>query len=79
VRAGADLGPQAGGAVALGTDDRLVGATNGIGYRFQLAGQSFDLPAVWAWIALVGIPGNALNWLFVLVEHRVLSWHQHTS
>lgn len=50
----------------------LVGATNGIGYRFQLASQSFDLPAVWAWIALVGILGNLLNWLFLLAENRVL-------
>lgn len=50
----------------------LVGATNGIGYQFQLAGQSFDLPAVWAWIALVGILGNLLNWLFLLAENRFL-------
>lgn len=56
----------------------LVGATNGIGYQFQVASHSFDLPATWAWIALLGILGNLLNWLFLAVEHRVLSWH-HTS
>lgn len=54
----------------------LVGATNGIGYEFQLASQSFDLPAVWAWIALLGILGNLLNWLFLVVERRALSWHR---
>lgn len=53
----------------------LVGATNGIGYRFLLASQSFDLPAVWAWIALLGILGNLLNWLFLVVERCALSWH----
>jgi ABC-type nitrate/sulfonate/bicarbonate transport system permease component len=71
----------AGMRIALGLSlvlmviSELVGATNGIGYRFQLASQSFDLPAVWAWIALVGLLGNVLNWLFVVVERRVLSWH----
>ncbi|MCR6489599.1 ABC transporter permease [Amycolatopsis sp. OK19-0408] len=54
----------------------LVGATNGIGYQFQLAGQSFDLTAVWAWIALVGLLGNLLNWLFLVVERRVLGGRQ---
>lgn len=53
----------------------LVGATNGIGYQFQVASHSFDLPATWAWIALLGILGNLLNWLFLAVERRVLSWH----
>jgi len=27
-------------------------------------------------IALVGILGNLLNWLFLLVERRALSWHR---
>ncbi|SEF27447.1 ABC-type nitrate/sulfonate/bicarbonate transport system, permease component [Amycolatopsis pretoriensis] len=54
----------------------LVGATNGIGYRFLLASQSFDLAAVWAWIALVGILGNVVNWLFLVLENRVLGRHR---
>jgi ABC-type nitrate/sulfonate/bicarbonate transport system permease component len=57
----------------------LVGATNGIGYQFQLASQSFDLTAVWAWITLVGILGNLLNWLFLTVERRALSWHREAA
>jgi len=53
----------------------LVGATNGIGYQFQVASHSFDLPATWAWIVLLGIIGNLLNWLFLTVERRALAWH----
>jgi ABC-type nitrate/sulfonate/bicarbonate transport system permease component len=56
----------------------LVGATNGIGYQFQVASHSFDLPATWAWIALLGILGNLLNWIFLGVERRALAW-QHTA
>jgi ABC-type nitrate/sulfonate/bicarbonate transport system permease component len=53
----------------------LVGATNGIGYQFQVASHSFDMPATWAWIALLGLLGNVLNGLFLAVERRALSWH----
>jgi ABC-type nitrate/sulfonate/bicarbonate transport system permease component len=53
----------------------LVGATNGIGYQLQVASHSFDMPATWAWIALLGLLGNALNAAFLAVERRALSWH----
>lgn len=53
----------------------LVGATNGIGYQFQVASHAFDLPATWAWIVLLGVLGNLLNWLFLIVERRVLTWN----
>ena len=53
---------------------KLVGATNGIGYQFQVASHAFDLPATWAWIALLGILGNLLNGLFLVVERAVLAW-----
>jgi ABC-type nitrate/sulfonate/bicarbonate transport system permease component len=52
----------------------LVGATNGIGRQFLEASHSFDLPATWAWIVLLGILGNLLNWAFLAVERRALSW-----
>lgn len=54
----------------------LVGATNGIGYQLQVATQSFDLTITWAWIVLLGILGNLLNWLFVTLERSALSWHR---
>ncbi len=54
----------------------LVGATNGIGYQFQVAIHSFDLTITWAWIVLLGIVGNLLNWIFVTVERRVLAWNR---
>jgi ABC-type nitrate/sulfonate/bicarbonate transport system permease component len=54
----------------------LVGATNGIGYQLQVATQSFDLTITWAWIVLLGILGNLLNWLFLSVEQSALSWHR---
>jgi ABC-type nitrate/sulfonate/bicarbonate transport system permease component len=57
----------------------LVGATNGIGYQFQVASHSFDLPATWSWIVLLGILGNLLNWLFLTLERHTLSWHHQAA
>jgi len=54
----------------------LVGATDGIGYQFQVAMQGFDLTIIWAWIVLLGILGNLLNWIFLGFERWVLAWHR---
>jgi ABC-type nitrate/sulfonate/bicarbonate transport system permease component len=54
----------------------LVGATDGIGYQFQVAMQGFDLTIVWAWIVLLGILGNLLNWIFLGFERWALAWHR---
>lgn len=53
----------------------LVGATNGIGYQFLVAMHSFELKDTWAWIVLLGILGNLLNWTFLSIERRVLTWN----
>ncbi|MCM6774725.1 ABC transporter permease [Nocardia sp. CDC159] len=53
----------------------LVGATEGIGYALNNASTSFDLPSLWAAIALLGILGYLLNGLLLLAERRLLSWH----
>ncbi|MEV5894443.1 ABC transporter permease [Nonomuraea fuscirosea] len=53
----------------------LPGTTNGIGFQLTFAYQSFDLPAMWAGIVLLGVLGYLLNELFLVVERRVLAWH----
>lgn len=62
-------------ALVLMVVSELIGATDGIGYTLILASHSFELPSLWAGIVLLGILGNLLNWLLLLVERRVLSWH----
>jgi ABC-type nitrate/sulfonate/bicarbonate transport system permease component len=53
----------------------LPGTTNGIGFQLTDAYSTFDLPAMWAGIVLLGILGYLLNELFLVVERRVLAWH----
>jgi ABC-type nitrate/sulfonate/bicarbonate transport system permease component len=61
-------------ALILMVVSELVGAVNGIGYQLLLAQREFDLPTMWAHIALIGVLGYALNAALVLVEKRALGW-----
>ncbi|MBF8191986.1 ABC transporter permease subunit [Nonomuraea sp. K274] len=53
----------------------LPGTTNGIGFQITDAYSTFDLPAMWAAIVLLGVLGYLLNEVFLIVERRVLGWH----
>ncbi|TDD47440.1 ABC transporter permease [Nonomuraea terrae] len=53
----------------------LPGTTNGIGFQLTSAYATFDLPAMWAGIVLLGVLGYLLNEVFLVVERRVLAWH----
>ncbi|MFC5831729.1 ABC transporter permease [Nonomuraea insulae] len=54
----------------------LPGTTNGIGFQLTEAYSTFDLPAMWGGIVLLGVLGYLLNELFLVVERRVLAWHR---
>ncbi|MFE3450684.1 ABC transporter permease [Nonomuraea sp. NPDC059194] len=63
-------------ALILMVISELIGSTDGIGYQLRDSQRAFDIPGVWASIALLGILGFTLNWLFMLVERRALAWHR---
>jgi len=54
----------------------LVGSSSGIGYQLVNAQSTFDLPAMWSAIVLLGILGYVLNVVLVMVERVVLRWHR---
>ncbi|NUR85198.1 MAG: ABC transporter permease subunit [Nonomuraea sp.] len=54
----------------------LPGTSNGIGFQLTNAYSTFDLPAMWAGIVLLGVLGYLLNELFLVAERRVLAWHR---
>lgn len=57
----------------------MVGATSGIGFVTLNAQQSFQIPLMWSGIMLLGVLGALLNFLFTLVERRLLRWNQQRS
>jgi ABC-type nitrate/sulfonate/bicarbonate transport system permease component len=63
-------------ALILMVFSELIGSSNGIGYEMNVAQSSFDLPAMWSGIVLLGILGYLLNIALLMVERRVLAWHR---
>lgn len=61
-------------AVILMVIAEMVGVTNGIGYQLIYAKSQFDIPDLWAWIALLGVLGYGLNLALLAVERRALRW-----
>lgn len=62
-------------ALVLMVISELIGSSNGIGDAMITAQESFDNPALWAGIVLIGILGNVLNGLLMLAERYALAWH----
>ena len=66
-------------ALILMVVSELYAATDGIGYALIGAQQSFDLPAMWAWIVLLAVLGNAGNAALAAATRRVLARHGRTD
>jgi ABC-type nitrate/sulfonate/bicarbonate transport system permease component len=63
-------------ALILMVFSELVGSNNGLGYELNNASSSFELPAMWSAIVLLGVLGYVLNGLLLAVERRMLAWHR---
>ena len=53
----------------------MVVSAEGIGAFARAAQYSFDLPAMWTAILLMGVVGYVLNKVFEVIEKRILRWH----
>jgi ABC-type nitrate/sulfonate/bicarbonate transport system permease component len=51
-------------------------STNGVGYVLLISKNTFQLVPMWAAILLIGVLGYLINFVFLLVEKRVLAWHR---
>lgn len=57
----------------------LFGSINGIGNQLVMAQRDYDLPVMWAWIALLGVLGYLFNTLLLVLERRALAWQPRHS
>lgn len=62
-------------ALILMVVTEMVAAKEGIGYFILQAQIVFSSLNVWAGIVMLVIVGTIINYLFVFIEHRVLSWY----
>ncbi|TDD85619.1 ABC transporter permease subunit [Actinomadura darangshiensis] len=66
--------------ILMVVSELMGGATNGIGYTLLLEPQrTYDIPAMWAGIVVLGLLGLALNTALLAVERRVLAPHGRTQ
>lgn len=54
----------------------MIASSNGVGYFVLHAQRTFDVPAVYSGILLLGLLGYLFNRLFVRAEAFVLYWHR---
>ncbi len=54
----------------------MIASSNGVGYFVLHAQRSFDVPAVYSGILLLGLFGYAFNRFFVHLEGSMLHWHR---
>ncbi len=62
-------------AIIVMVVSEMVASTDGIGFFILQSQRSFAMPEMWSGILLLGLLGNALNGTFILVERRMLRWH----
>lgn len=61
-------------AILLLVSSEMVASTNGIGYFIFQAQQQYSVTDMWAGVLLLGLLGFVLNYLFGVVERRMLRW-----
>jgi ABC-type nitrate/sulfonate/bicarbonate transport system permease component len=54
----------------------MISSTGGVGYYVIYAQETFNVPAVWAGLFMIGLIGVSANLLVLLIEARVLAWHR---
>jgi ABC-type nitrate/sulfonate/bicarbonate transport system permease component len=62
-------------ALILMVISEMQGASNGLGFRVLTAQRSFDTPAMFAGIIVIGLVGLIVNSVFVRAERRALRWY----
>lgn len=57
--------------------EMFIGATDGLGHRIIDAQMGYDLTNMYASILMAGVLGYGLNYLFMLMEKRLIHWAGH--
>jgi ABC-type nitrate/sulfonate/bicarbonate transport system permease component len=63
-------------ALIVALVSEMVGATAGMGYLVLQAQRGLRIRDMYAAIVMLALLGFTLNWVFLMVEGRVLAWHR---
>ncbi|MFJ7305887.1 ABC transporter permease [Streptomyces sp. NPDC099088] len=73
-RASAGIRYSASLSLILMVVSEMVAATEGIGFQLVDAARSFDAPALWATVLMLGLIGNVFNAALLHAERSLLPW-----
>jgi ABC-type nitrate/sulfonate/bicarbonate transport system permease component len=74
IMSGARIGISIGIAAVVIAD--MLGSSQGVGFQLVNAQTSYDIPAMWSALFMIGILGFLLNAIFLVFEYRLLAWHR---
>jgi sulfonate transport system permease protein len=63
-------------ALAVLVFSEMLAGTDGLGFFILYSQETYQIPAMWSGIILLGLLGYLVNVIFVLLERRVLAWHR---
>jgi sulfonate transport system permease protein len=63
-------------ALAVLVFSEMLAGTNGLGYFILYAQQTYQIPAMWSGIIMLGLLGYSANLVFLVFERRVMRWHR---
>jgi ABC-type nitrate/sulfonate/bicarbonate transport system permease component len=63
-------------ALAVLVFSEMLAGTNGLGFFILYSQQTYQVPAMWSGIILLGLLGYTVNLVFVAFERRIMRWHR---
>jgi sulfonate transport system permease protein len=63
-------------ALAVLVFSEMLAGTEGLGFFILYSQETYQIPAMWSGIIMLGLLGYAVNIIFVLMERRIMGWHR---
>jgi ABC-type nitrate/sulfonate/bicarbonate transport system permease component len=63
-------------ALAILVFSEMLAGTDGLGFFILYSQETYQIPAMWSGIVMLGLLGYVVNLIFVLMERRIMRWHR---
>jgi ABC-type nitrate/sulfonate/bicarbonate transport system permease component len=63
-------------ALAVLVFSEMLAGTDGLGFFILYSQQTYQIPAMWSGIIVLGLLGYGANAVFILIERRIMRWHR---
>jgi ABC-type nitrate/sulfonate/bicarbonate transport system permease component len=63
-------------ALAVLVFSEMLAGTEGLGFFIIYSQETYQIPAMWSGILVLGLLGYVVNLIFVVFERRIMRWHR---